>query len=36
MAHRRAIAGNSIVVLVAVLAARGIPPAQIPIAQRRS
>jgi len=31
-----AIAVDSIVVLVAVLTARAIPPAQIPIAQRRS
>ena len=36
LAHRHAIAVDSIVVIVAVITARGIPPAQIPIAQRRS
>jgi hypothetical protein len=36
MAHRHAIADDSIVVLVAIVTARAIPPVQIPIAQRRS
>jgi hypothetical protein len=36
LAHWHAIAVDAIVVLVAVLTARAIPPAQIPIAQRRS
>jgi len=36
IAQRHAIAVDSIVVIVAVITARGIPPAQIPIARRRS
>jgi hypothetical protein len=36
LAHWHAIAVDSVVVIVAVITARGIPPAQIPIAQRRS
>jgi hypothetical protein len=36
LAHGHAIAVGSVVVIGAVITARGIPPAQIPIAQRRS
>ncbi len=36
IAHQRAVAADSIVVIVAVITARGISPAQIPIAPRRS
>jgi hypothetical protein len=36
MAHWHAIADDCIVVLVAVITAHGIQPAQIPIAQLRS
>jgi hypothetical protein len=36
MAHWHAIAVDCIVVIVAVITARAIPPAQIPIAQRGS
>ena len=36
LAHWHAIAVDSVVVIVAVITARGLPHAQIPIAQRRS